>query len=65
MVVEVIKTFFFFLQKNVTNTKKHKKHKKCKNVKQANKKKLLVRLFDVFMFFYAHKEHLKERKSLV
>ena len=47
MVVEVIKTFLFFFTRK---SYKHKKHKKHKNVKQANKKKLLVRLFDVLCF---------------
>ena len=37
---------------------KHKKHKKHKNVKQANKNKKGNN-------FYAHKKHLRGRKSLV
>ena len=53
MIVEVITTNFalFF-------TRKFYKHKKHKNVKQANKNKK-------GNIFYAHKKHLREKKSLV
>ena len=56
MIVEVIRTNFtlFFTKKFY----KHKKHKNHKNVKQANKNKK-------GNIFYAHKNHLRERKSLV
>ena len=46
MVVEVIKTFFFFKRKFY----KHKKYKKHKNAYKQTKKKLLVHLFDVLCF---------------
>ena len=59
MIVEVIRTnldFFIFLF--TRKFYKHKKHKKHKNVKQANKNKK-------GNIFYAHKKHLRGRKSLV
>ena len=59
MTVEVIRTNLdFFIIFFTRRFYKHKKHKKHKNDKQANKNKK-------GNIFYAHKKHLRERKSLV